>query len=238
MEEPAVDGDCCFRQGLVALSVVDCSAGEVEEVEVEVEKQEASRGNFQVGQGRGGELELVCMFNVGQYRREAVQTYKNFEFFRADNEEAMAIRKHLTMWWPGQCNRHTSIPTKVFFVESICDDPDIIAENIQQVKLGSPDYVDRDTEEAMQDFAQRIECYEATYSYEDLVQRLEPVIMELERQENVLVVCHQAVMRCLLAYFLDKPAGCKVEPFFLNIEAVNTHRERPVRWQQQQYMYR
>lgn len=44
-------------------------------------------------------------------------------------------------------------------------------------------------------------------SYEDLVHRLEPVIMELERQENVLVICHQAVMRCLLAYFLDKPAG-------------------------------
>lgn len=46
-------------------------------------------------------------------------------------------------------------------------------------------------------------------SYEDLVQRLEPVIMELERQENVLVICHQAVMRCLLAYFLDKGAGTR-----------------------------
>lgn len=46
-------------------------------------------------------------------------------------------------------------------------------------------------------------------SYEDLVHRLEPVIMELERQENVLVICHQAVMRCLLAYFLDKSAGEK-----------------------------
>uniref|UniRef100_A0A8D0DER0 6-phosphofructo-2-kinase domain-containing protein n=1 Tax=Sander lucioperca TaxID=283035 RepID=A0A8D0DER0_SANLU len=86
-------------------------------------------------------------------------------------------------------------------------------------------------------------------SYEDLVQRLEPVIMELERQENVLVICHQAVMRCLLAYFLDKTAhelpylkcplhtvlkltpvayGCKVESVFLNIEAVNTHRDKPV----------
>ncbi|XP_062454654.1 6-phosphofructo-2-kinase/fructose-2,6-bisphosphatase 1 isoform X2 [Rhea pennata] len=73
-------------------------------------------------------------------------------------------------------------------------------------------------------------------SYEDLVQRLEPVIMELERQENVLVICHQAVMRCLLAYFLDKSAvlkltpvayGCEVESIFLNVEAVNTHRERP-----------
>lgn len=46
-------------------------------------------------------------------------------------------------------------------------------------------------------------------SYEDLVQRLEPVLMELERQENVLVICHQAVMRCFLAYFLDKTAGIK-----------------------------
>lgn len=44
-------------------------------------------------------------------------------------------------------------------------------------------------------------------SYQDLVARLEPVIMELERQESVLVVCHQAVMRCILAYFLNKTAG-------------------------------
>jgi len=37
--------------------------------------------------------------------------------------------------------------------------------------------------------------------------RIEPVIMELERQEDVLVVCHQAVARCLLAYFLDISQG-------------------------------
>jgi 6-phosphofructo-2-kinase / fructose-2,6-biphosphatase 2 len=39
------------------------------------------------------------------------------------------------------------------------------------------------------------------------VARLEPVIMELERQGNVLVVSHQAVIRCLLAYFTDKSSG-------------------------------
>nr|XP_033470812.1 6-phosphofructo-2-kinase/fructose-2,6-bisphosphatase 3 isoform X6 [Epinephelus lanceolatus] len=90
--------------------------------------------------------------------------------------------------------------------------------------------------------------YPAGESYQDLVQRVEPVIMDLERQENVLVICHQAVMRCLLAYFLDKSAeempylkcplhtvlkltpvayGCKVESISLNVEAVNTHRDRP-----------
>jgi len=57
-----------------------------------------------------------------------------------------------------------------------------------------------------------------TQSYEDLVMRLEPVIMELERQEDVLVVCHQAVGRCLLAYFLDISQGIPV-----NSDAVFTH---------------
>ncbi|KAK5611097.1 6-phosphofructo-2-kinase/fructose-2,6-bisphosphatase 1 [Crenichthys baileyi] len=353
------------------------------------------------------------VFNVGQYRREAVKTYKNFEFFKPDNEEAMRIRKACAS---AALKDVAAYFTKeygqvaVFFVESICDDPEIIIENIKQVKFGSPDYIDRDIEEAMTDFVQRIECYKESYtsiddekdrklsyikifdvgsrylvnqvqdhiqsrivyylmnihvtprsiylsrhgeselnllgriggdsglsprglkyadalavfirgqqikdlkvwtshmkrtiqtaealgvqyeqwkalneidagvceeltyeeiqenfpeefamrdqekyryrypkgeSYEDLVHRLEPVIMELERQENVLVICHQAIMRCLIAYFLDKPAdelpylrcplhtvlkltpvayGCKVESFFLNIEAVNTHREKP-----------
>uniref|UniRef100_A0A4W5LSF6 6-phosphofructo-2-kinase/fructose-2,6-biphosphatase 1 n=1 Tax=Hucho hucho TaxID=62062 RepID=A0A4W5LSF6_9TELE len=318
------------------------------------------------------------VFNLGQYRREAVQSYK--------------------------------MMLQVFFVESICDDPEIIAQNITDVKVSSPDYLNCDKDEALADFLKRIECYKQTYvplddekdrrlsyikifnvgsrylvncvqdhiqsrivyylmnihvtprsiflsrhgesnmnllgriggdsglsprghkyatalgtfiksqrikdlkvwtshmkrtiqtaehlgipyeqwkalneidagvceeytyeeiqdnhpeefalrdqdkyryrypkgeSYEDLVHRLEPVIMELERQENVLVVCHQAVMRCLLAYLLDKTAdelpylkcplhtvlkltpvayGCKVEHVFLNVEAVNTHRERP-----------
>ncbi|KAL4655474.1 6-phosphofructo-2-kinase/fructose-2,6-bisphosphatase-like isoform X1 [Arapaima gigas] len=379
------------------------------------------------------------VFNVGQYRREAVQTYKNFEFFRPDNEEAMKIRKACALAAlkdvcqyftldQGQVAVFDATNTtrerrkvilnfakdngyKVFFVESICDDPDIIAANIMAMKLSSPDYKDCDKDEAVEDFLKRIECYKVCYvplddemdrdlsyikifnvgcrylvnqvldhiqsrivyylmnihvtprsiylcrhgeselnllgriggdsglsirgiqyasalgsfirsqnirdlkiwtshmkrtiqtaealgvpyeqwkalneinagvceeltyeeiqknyteefalrdqdkyryrypkgeSYEDLVQRLEPVIMELERQENVLVICHQAVMRCLLAYFLDKSAeelpylkcplhtvlkltpvayGCKVESIFLNVEAVNTHRDKPV----------
>ncbi|XP_029357594.1 6-phosphofructo-2-kinase/fructose-2,6-bisphosphatase 4a isoform X6 [Echeneis naucrates] len=342
-------------------------------------------------------------FNVGQYRREFVKIYKSFEFFRPDNEEGLKIRqqcasaalndvRYYLTEEGGQVavfdatnttreRRETIIQFaeqngfKVFFVESVCEDPDVIQENIVQVKLGSPDYTNCNTEDAVQDFMKRIKCYENSYetldevldrdlsfikimdvgqrylvnrvldhiqsrivyylmnihitprsiylcrhgesdlnvkgriggdsgltprgkefakklsqfiqkqkisdlkvwtsqmkrtiqtaealsvpyeqwkvlneidaSYEDLVQRLEPVIMELERQENVLVICHQAVMRCLLAYFLDKTAeelpylkcslhtvlkltpvayGCKVESISLNVEAVDTHRERP-----------
>uniref|UniRef100_A0A8C5EBW1 6-phosphofructo-2-kinase/fructose-2,6-bisphosphatase 4-like n=1 Tax=Gouania willdenowi TaxID=441366 RepID=A0A8C5EBW1_GOUWI len=376
-------------------------------------------------------------FNVGQYRRDCMKIYKSFEFFKPDNEEGLRIRRQCAsaalndvrqyLTEEGQVavfdatnttreRRETILQFaeqngfKVFFVESVCEDPDIIQENIVQVKLGSPDYTNCDSEEAVEDFMKRIKCYENSYetldevldrdlsyikimdvgqrylvnrvldhiqsrivyylmnihitprsiylcrhgeselnvkgriggdsgltaggkefakkltqfiqaqriidlkvwtsqmkrtiqtaealhvpyeqwkvlneidagvceemmyeeiqdhyplefalrdqdkyryrypkgeSYEDLVQRLEPVIMELERQENVLVICHQAVMRCLLAYFLDKTAeelpylkcplhtvlkltpvayGCKVESISLNVDAVDTHRERP-----------
>ncbi|XP_039958947.1 6-phosphofructo-2-kinase/fructose-2,6-bisphosphatase 1 isoform X1 [Bactrocera tryoni] len=379
------------------------------------------------------------VFNLGEYRRCATTAYKSHEFFRADNEEAMAIRNrcanqalHDSCEWllsglgsvavfdatNSTCDRRQLIYDTVvkqhnfrlFFVESICDDPNIIEQNIKEVKVSSPDYYNMNTELVVRDFLQRIEHYEERYqpideeteshlsflkiynagkktvvynneghvesrivyylmnthitprtiyltrhgesehnlkgliggdsnlsergrqyakalssyieqqhidglrvwtswmkraiqtvadvkapqerwkalneidaghceemtyeqikekfpeefkardlnkfayryprgeSYEDLVARLEPVIMELERQGNVLVVSHQAVLRCLFAYFLDKSAdelpylfvplhtvikltpvayGCKVEHIKLPIDAVDTHRPKP-----------
>lgn len=35
--------------------------------------------------------------------------------------------------------------------------------SMQQVKLGSPDYIDCNTEEAVEDFMKRIKCYENSY---------------------------------------------------------------------------
>ncbi|XP_013369170.1 PREDICTED: 6-phosphofructo-2-kinase/fructose-2,6-bisphosphatase 3 isoform X1 [Chinchilla lanigera] len=378
------------------------------------------------------------VFNVGEYRREAVKQYSSYNFFRPDNEEAMKVRKQCALAAlrdvksyltkeGGQIavfdatnttreRRHMILhfakenDFKAFFIESVCDDPTVVASNIMEVKISSPDYKDCNSAEAMDDFMKRINCYEASYqpldpdksdrdlslikvidvgrrflvnrvqdhiqsrivyylmnihvqprtiylcrhgeneynlqgkiggdsglssrgkkfanalskfveeqnlkdlrvwtsqlkstiqtaealklpyeqwkalneidagvceeltyeeirdtypeeymlreqdkyyyryptgeSYQDLVQRLEPVIMELERQENVLVICHQAVLRCLLAYFLDKSAeempylkcplhtvlkltpvayGCRVESIYLNVESVSTHRER------------
>jgi len=86
-------------------------------------------------------------------------------------------------------------------------------------------------------------------SYEDLVARLEPVIMEMERQDSLLIVGHQAVIRCLLAYYMETPEedlpwlevplhtviklspiayGCKVEYLEFNIPRVSTHRSKPI----------
>lgn len=60
------------------------------------------------------------------------------------------------------------------------------------------------------DFAARDENkYEYRYrggeSYHDVVTRLDPIIMELERQQNIMIVTHQAVLRCIYAYFMNVP---------------------------------
>ncbi|KIK10385.1 hypothetical protein K443DRAFT_621839 [Laccaria amethystina LaAM-08-1] len=90
--------------------------------------------------------------------------------------------------------------------------------------------------------------YRGGESYRDVVVRLEPVIMELERQQNVLVIGHQAILRCLYAYFHHLPQedlpyikiplhtvvkltpkayGCDEERYALPIAAVDTHRPKP-----------
>ena len=52
-------------------------------------------------------------------------------------------------------------------------------------------------------------------SYADVVERLKPIILELERQRaSVLVVAHRSIVRVLYCYFVDCP---KEEIFNLDI---------------------
>ncbi|CAL8351727.1 unnamed protein product [Gadus morhua 'NCC'] len=131
------------------------------------------------------------VFNLGVYRREAVRAYKSYDFFRHDNQEAMKIRKQCALVAlqdvrayltdeGGQIAVFDATNTtrerrdlilafvqenafKVFFVESECDDPEVIAANILEVKVSSPDYPERHRERVMDDFLKRIECYKVTY---------------------------------------------------------------------------
>lgn len=94
--------------------------------------------------------------------------------------------------------------------------------------------------------------YRGGESYRDVVVRLEPVIMELERSENILIIGHQAIIRCLYAYFMGlsqeelpyiniplhtlikispRAYGCEEERFPLGIAAVDTHRPKPSKHQ-------
>jgi broad specificity phosphatase PhoE/predicted kinase len=70
----------------------------------------------------------------------------------------------------------------------------------QEIRVAMPDEF---TARASAKFRYR---YPRGESYADVVQRLEPVIVELERQRApVLVVAHQAVVRALYGYLMGKP---------------------------------
>ncbi|XP_046673157.1 6-phosphofructo-2-kinase/fructose-2,6-bisphosphatase-like isoform X4 [Homalodisca vitripennis] len=85
-------------------------------------------------------------------------------------------------------------------------------------------------------------------SYVDIMARLAPVLLELEHENNLLTISHQAVLRCILGYFLNKSLdelpylnvplhtvikltteGYKssIEFIKLNVECVDTYRKQP-----------
>lgn len=85
-------------------------------------------------------------------------------------------------------------------------------------------------------------------SYMDTMQRVDSVIAELQEANNVLVISHQAILRCIIGYFLDKTPeelpymevplhtiirlssqgfNYKLEFIKLPIECVNTTRVKP-----------
>ena len=56
--------------------------------------------------------------------------------------------------------------------------------------------------------------YPCGESYLDVVQRLEPVVIEIERErECVCVVGHQAVLRALYGYFTKTPLAVRATTF-------------------------
>ena len=57
----------------------------------------------------------------------------------------------------------------------------------------------------------KLRCrYPRGESYLDLISRLEPIFVEIERQQvPILIVAHQAILRVIIAYFKDEsPAEC------------------------------
>eukprot|EP00523_Entomoneis_sp_CCMP467_P000791 CAMPEP_0168748640 /NCGR_PEP_ID=MMETSP0724-20121128/16282_1 /TAXON_ID=265536 /ORGANISM="Amphiprora sp., Strain CCMP467" /LENGTH=583 /DNA_ID=CAMNT_0008796479 /DNA_START=117 /DNA_END=1868 /DNA_ORIENTATION=+ len=57
----------------------------------------------------------------------------------------------------------SGLNAKVMFVESICDEEELLEENIRTVKLSTPDYRGMNPEDAVADFKRRIENYRSVY---------------------------------------------------------------------------
>lgn len=136
------------------------------------------------------------VFNVGNYRRHECKNFRDHDFFRPDNEHAMKIRskcasealKDVFKWLSGDGqiavydatnttrDRRNKIQNfakendfKVFFIESLCDNPKVIEQNITEVKLNGPDYKGLDPNQAKIDFELRIEHYKMAYETLDEV---------------------------------------------------------------------
>jgi broad specificity phosphatase PhoE/predicted kinase len=130
------------------------------------------------------------VFNVGNYRRARLGADQPAAFFDPANAEGRSARERLALaalddlvdWLSagGQIGiydatnstraRRAEVTTRLakeglepIFVESICNDPAIVEANIRETKLSSPDYRDRDAEEAIADFRARIAYYERAY---------------------------------------------------------------------------
>jgi len=131
----------------------------------------------------------AATFNVGNYRRND-SPHPSADFFDTNNAEgerkrraaaAAAIADMLKWFKSGGVvgildatnstkerrkwvlDTVTREGVEVIFVESKCDDEELIMANIRDVKTTSPDYQGQDPEKAALDFRNRIRNYEKVY---------------------------------------------------------------------------
>eukprot|EP01114_Cavostelium_apophysatum_P016203 TRINITY_DN4554_c0_g2_i1.p1 TRINITY_DN4554_c0_g2~~TRINITY_DN4554_c0_g2_i1.p1 ORF type:complete len:558 (+),score=68.88 TRINITY_DN4554_c0_g2_i1:27-1676(+) len=127
------------------------------------------------------------VFNVASYRRERLGAAKTAEFFDPLNEAGSKQRLHMAIAAlddmlnflnsGGKVAIYDATSTtkerrsmilkrcaqesvQVVFIESICNDPNIIDNNIRDI---TPDYSGQDMDQAIADFKKRIALYEQTY---------------------------------------------------------------------------
>jgi broad specificity phosphatase PhoE len=134
----------------------------------------------------------VKAFNAGNLRRHMGKAGAGADFFDKNNKEMSALRERIASqcmeeaisWLEEQAGvcvaifdatnttrkRRAKIVQRCgkgsgltpVFVESICDDPEILKENYR-LKLGNDDYQGMDPEKARTDFLERVRQYEEAY---------------------------------------------------------------------------
>ncbi|CAH0479452.1 unnamed protein product [Peronospora belbahrii] len=157
-------------------------------------------------------------FNTGEYRRRLVGSNVNHVFWDPLNEESFQIRTGLAKKClddsiaaleSNDCDCvifdatnvtrkrrqmllnevHSRYKCEMMFIESVCDDPDLIASSINEMKLNSADYAGKTMEEAAEDYNSRINHYQSLY--EPLAAHLEGApfikIIDVGRQ----IFCNQ-----------------------------------------------
>ncbi|OWZ01901.1 Fructose-2,6-biphosphatase [Phytophthora megakarya] len=146
-------------------------------------------------------------FNTGEYRRRLIGSMDH-AFWDPFNEESFQIRTDLTKKCledsiaaleSNDCDCvifdatnvtrkrrqmlldevHQRYKCEMMFIESVCDDPDLIASSINEMKLNSADYAGKTMEEAAEDYNNRINHYQSLY---------EPLAADLEGAPFIKII--------------------------------------------------
>lgn len=130
------------------------------------------------------------VFNVGNYRRERFGAKVPASFFDPNNPDGLGSRRKAALFalddlldWVrggGQIGIYDATNSTVerrrlvvehceragldvLFIETLCDNTDIIESNIRETKVSAPDYAGVDPAQAVADFRARIAHYERAY---------------------------------------------------------------------------
>jgi broad specificity phosphatase PhoE len=135
----------------------------------------------------------IEIYNVGNYRRKYLGSDQRHDFFDPSNAEgeekraqmaALAFEEmaealkndsidiaifdatnttvHRRRWLVNQIHQR-DLTYKLVFVESVCNDEQVIRANVRETKLKSPDYSNLPENVAVADFLRRIDHYKSVY---------------------------------------------------------------------------
>ncbi len=107
----------------------------------------------------------------------------------------------------------------VIFLESLCDDPALLAANIAlKVSSGDPDYKDMSREEAKRDFQRRIREYEAVY---ETITEPHLSYLRIKNVGSQVTLCHiHGYLQSRIAFYL---MNLHLKPRSIFVSRVNIH---------------
>jgi 6-phosphofructo-2-kinase/fructose-2,6-biphosphatase 2 len=168
------------------------------------------------------------VFNVGNYRRQD-SPQPDANFFDTSNAEGERMRKaaaeaavaDMLRWFKGGGTiaildatnstkarrrwikeRCDAEGVETLFVESKCDDEDLIYSNILEVKTTSPDYKGQDPETAAKDFRARIKNYEKVYQTIDEEESDLTYLKIMDVGKRVIINRIQDYLQSRVVYYL------------------------------------
>lgn len=123
-------------------------------------------------------------------------------------------------WVYQRCEAHN---IQTLYVESKCDNEDLIMSNILEVKTSSPDYAGLDPEVAAQDFRNRIRNYEKVYQTIDEDEKYMTYVKLIDVGKQVIINQIRDYLQSRVVYYL---MNLHIKPRSIWLSRVSTASKR------------